>query len=159
MQHDHHQETRMTEALASGAPADDPRDAAIVTVRPDAPVMTRQRLPNFVGIGRATAGASGISMNLVVIPPGAAAEPHFHEGFETAIFVLEGRVETRYGRGLAQGQVNEAGDFLFIPAGLPHQPVNLSATAPARAIVARNDASEQESVVPYDPAADEGPRP
>jgi uncharacterized RmlC-like cupin family protein len=43
---------------------------------------------------------------------------------------------------------------MFIPADLPHQPVNLSATEPAHAIVARNDPDEQESVEPYDPASD-----
>jgi uncharacterized RmlC-like cupin family protein len=36
-------------------------------------------------------------------------------------------------------------DFLFIPADIPHQPVN-HAAEPALAIVARNDANEQESV-------------
>ena len=38
---------------------------------------------------------------------------------------------------------------LFVPAGVPHQPVNLSETEPAKAIVARNDANESERVVPY----------
>ena len=91
-------------------------------------------------------------MNLIVIPPGGAAQPHLHRGYETAIYLLEGRVETRFGPGLSKSIVNQAGDFIFIPANLPHQPVNLSATEPARAIVARNDPNEQESVVPYDPA-------
>lgn len=85
-------------------------DAEIVTVRPDEAVMTMQRLPYFVGIGQATAGATAISMSLVVIPPGAAAEPHVHKGFETAIYVLEGRVETRYGRRLAKTLINQTGD-------------------------------------------------
>jgi len=125
----------------------------VVTVRPESSVMTAQRLPYFVGIAGSTAGSTGLSMSLVVVPPGGAASPHSHEGFETAIYVLEGRVETRYGPGLAKSVVNGPGDFLFIPPGVPHQPVNLSATEPARAIVARNDASEQETVVPYDPAA------
>jgi uncharacterized RmlC-like cupin family protein len=131
-----------------------PADADIVTVRPDTTVMTKQRLPYFVGISAATAKTTAISMNIVVIPPGGAAEPHFHRGFETAIYVLEGNVETRYGPRLAKSVVNRPGDFMFIPADVPHQPVNLSATEPARAIVARNDANEQESVVPYDPAGD-----
>jgi len=129
-------------------------DMEIVTVRPDSTVMTKQRLPYFLGVSKATAKASGISMNLVIIPPGASAEPHYHRGFETAIFVLEGEVETRYGRRLGKTIVNRAGDFIFIPADVPHQPVNLSKTEPARAIVARNDANEQESVVPYDPAGE-----
>jgi uncharacterized RmlC-like cupin family protein len=121
----------------------------IVTVRPDQPVDTLQRLPAFVGISDETAGSSGIGMNLVVIPPGAAADPHYHDGFETAIFILSGRVETRYGEDLRHTCVNETGDFLYIPAGVPHQPRNLSDTEPARAIVARNTPNEQESVVAY----------
>ena len=129
-------------------------DQEIISIRPDSVVTTKQRLPYFIGVSQSTAGACGVSMNLVVIPPGAAAEPHYHRGFETAIYVLEGEVETRYGRNLAKSTVNRAGDFLFIPADVPHQPINRSSTEPARAIVARNDASEQESVVPYDPAGD-----
>ena len=124
----------------------------IVTVRPAVTTDTIQRLPNYVGISEATAGSKGLSMNLVVIPPGARAEPHFHRGFETAIYMLQGRVETRFGENLAKSVVNEAGDFVFIPAGVPHQPVNLSTTEPAIAIVARNDANEQETVQVYKPA-------
>jgi uncharacterized RmlC-like cupin family protein len=127
-------------------------DLEVVTVRPQASVMTLQRLPYFVGVSGQTTGAKNISMNLVVIPAGGAAEPHYHRGYETAIYILKGRVETRYGAGLNKAIVNEEGDFLFIPPGLPHQPVNLSATETALAIVARNDAAEQESVVPYAPA-------
>ena len=123
----------------------------IVTVRPEKTTMTRQHLPNFVGVSAATAGATGISMNLVIIPPGGAAKPHLHRGYETAIYLVKGRVRTRYGKGLLQSVINEAGDFIFIPANVPHQPVNLSATEPAQAIVARNDPNEQESVEPYDP--------
>jgi uncharacterized RmlC-like cupin family protein len=126
-----------------------------ITVRPDREVLTRQRLPYFVGISEATAGTKGLSMHMVVIPPSGMAAPHCHRDFETAIYVLEGRVETRYGPGLAQSVVNVAGDFLFIPPDLPHQAFNLSDTEPARAIVARNDPNEQENVVPYDPATDD----
>src|SRR3990167_3762528 len=95
------------------------------------------------------AGATGISMNRVIIPPGARAEPHFHRGFETAIYLLQGRVETRYGHNLQHSVINVAGDFIFIPAGVPHQPINLSTSETAIAIVARNDPNEQESVQAY----------
>jgi uncharacterized RmlC-like cupin family protein len=118
-------------------------------------IMTRQKLPNFVGISAATAGARGLSMNLVVIPPGARAEPHFHKGFESGVYVIEGRVETRYGAGLTESVITEAGDFLFIPPDVPHQPINLSATEAARAIVVRNDPNEQEHVIRYDPGSRE----
>ena len=124
-------------------------DQRVIALRPAQEIMTRQRLPYFVGVSAKTAGATGLSMHLVVIPPGARAEPHLHDGYETAIYVLQGRVETRYGKDLAQSVVSEAGDFLFIPPNMPHEAINLSDTEPARAIVARNDPDEQERVVPY----------
>lgn len=94
----------------------------VVVVRLDAETMTKQRLPNFVGISTATAGASAISMNLVVIPAGGAAEPHVHRGYETAIYLLKGKVDTRYGEGLRQSKIVEEGDFVFIAAGVPTSP-------------------------------------
>lgn len=118
-------------------------------LRPDAEVMTRQRLPYFVGISGQTVGAQGLSMHIVVIPPGGRAEPHLHIGYETGIYVLEGRVCTRWGAALEHEIVSVAGEFLFIPPGVPHEAINLSATEPARAIVARNDAAEQDKVEPY----------
>lgn len=130
------------------------KPAEIVTIRPASTTMTKQQLPNFVGISEASAGAKHLSLNLVIIPPGGAAQPHVHRGYETAIYLLEGRVETRYGPGLSKSVVHEAGDFIFIPADVPHQPVNLSRTEPAKALVARNDPNEQESVVAYDPASE-----
>ena len=93
-------------------------------------------------------------MSLVVIPPGAKAEPHSHKEFESAVYVLQGRVETLFGSGLKQSVITEAGDFLFIPPDVPHQPINLSSTQAARAIVVRNDPKEQEHVILYDPKRD-----
>lgn len=124
-------------------------DAELVTIRPDTAIATVQKLPYFLGISGKTTGSQGLSMHLVVIPPGAIAAPHYHQDFETGIYVLEGRVETRYGQSLEKISVNQAGDFLFIPPGVPHTAKNLSETEPARAIVARNDPNEQENVVPY----------
>ncbi|MCH4561909.1 MULTISPECIES: cupin domain-containing protein [Halomonas] len=124
---------------------------AVKGLRPEAEVMTRQRLPYFVGISGQTVGATGLSMHLVVIPAGGRADPHVHVGYETGIYVLEGRVCTRWGASLEHETVSEAGDFLFIPPGVPHEAINLSETEPARAIVARNDPAEQDKVEPYDP--------
>ncbi|MBF2072205.1 MAG: cupin domain-containing protein [Synechococcales cyanobacterium C42_A2020_086] len=125
--------------------------AAIITVRPDAEILTQQQLPYFVGISAATAGSQDISMCLVAIPPGASAEPHFHLGYETAIYLIQGRVETRYGPELANSVVNETGDFIFIPPGVLHQPRNLNPSEPAYALVARNNPNEQENTVLYSP--------
>lgn len=124
-------------------------EEGVVVVRPPSETLSKQKLPYFVGISEATAGAKGLSLNLVIVPPGGAAEPHLHAGYETAIYVLQGRVETRYGPGLRYSVISEAGDFVFIKPDVPHQAINLSPDEPAVAVVARNDPNEQESVVPY----------
>lgn len=139
------------DATATVAPPLAPGADAIVTVRPDAAVATRQQLPYFVGICGATAGTRGLAMHLVVIPPGAASTPHVHRGYETAIYLLSGQVETRYGARLEHSVVHVAGDFVYIPADVPHQAVNRSATEEARALVARNDPNDRERVEPYAP--------
>lgn len=128
---------------------DDLTGLRVRAIRPEREVMTRQQLPYFVGVSGQTVGATGLSMHMVVIPPGARSQPHSHRGYETGIYVLEGRVETRYGEGLTQSVISEAGDFLFVPPGVPHEAINLSQTEPARAIVARNDPAEQDKVDPY----------
>jgi uncharacterized RmlC-like cupin family protein len=121
-------------------------------VRGPAETTSIQQLPTFVGISERT-GASGLSLALVVVPPGGAALPHVHRGFETAIYQLEGRVATRYGDRLEQSVETGPGDFLFIPPGVPHQPVNLSATERAVGVVARNEPAEQETATLYEPPA------
>ncbi|HCK66572.1 MAG TPA: cupin [Anaerolineae bacterium] len=122
----------------------------IITVRPQGTHISKQQLPNFEGISANTAGSKHLCMHLVVIPPGGKAVAHYHDGYETVIYIIQGKAETRYGENLEQSTINEAGDFLFIPPNLPHQPVNLSDTEQVIAVVARNDSNEQESVVVYE---------
>lgn len=141
------------ETLAKSADRSYGDAAGVVVVRPDVEVMGRQALPYFVGISGASAGSTAISMNLVVVPPGGAAEPHSHRGFESAIYMLRGRVEVRYGPSLSESLLLQAGEFLFMPADVPHQPVNHDPDEPALALVARNDANEQESIEHFHPVA------
>ena len=121
----------------------------VVVVRPTAEIMSRQQLPYYVGISEVTAGAKNISLNLIIIPPAGAAEPHLHKGYETAIYILKGRADTRYGQKLENSVICQEGDFIYIKADVPHQPINLSATESVLALVARNDSNEQEHVVTY----------
>ncbi len=123
----------------------------IITVRSKETFISKQQLPNFEGISAQTAGTKHLCMHLVVIPPGGKAIAHYHNGYETTIYIIKGHAETRYGEKLEHSSINEAGDFLFIPPNLPHQPVNLSETEEVIAVVARNDPNEQESVVIYNP--------
>ena len=109
----------------------------------------RQGLSYFEGISAESAASEGICMHLLEMPPGAEALPHLHEAHETAILVLDGRARMRYGEGLAEELEVGAGDFLYIPAGMPHQPFNAS-DEPCTAVIARTDPSEQESVILLD---------
>ena len=126
--------------------------AGVVRVRPDEATETRQGVPAFVGVSARTAGATGICMNLIELAPGAAARPHAHVDFETAIHMLEGTIELWHGADLEQRLVLRAGDFVFIAPGVMHQPRNASLTGRVRAVVARNTPVEQESVVLRDEA-------
>jgi len=121
----------------------------LVRVRPEKEHITKRQLNYFLGISEQSAGAQGISMNLVNVPPGGRADPHIHVDFESTIYILQGKVDNRFGEGLKESVITEAGDFLYIPPGVPHQPVNMSDTEPAVAVVARTTASHQENVIPY----------
>ena len=106
----------------------------------------KQGLDYFAGVSAESCGSEGLCLHLLVIPPGGEARAHLHEGHESAIYVLEGSAAMRHGKGLAQIDTMTAGDFVFIPAGVPHQPYNPT-DRPVRALVARTDPNEQESVV------------
>jgi uncharacterized RmlC-like cupin family protein len=90
----------------------------------------------FEGISAQSAGARGICMHLLTIPPGAAAQPHLHEDDETAIYVLSGRAQMRYGERLAEELEVTTGEFLYIPAGMPHLPYNASDAEASTALLA-----------------------
>lgn len=106
----------------------------------------KQGLTYFCGVASETVGSKGICMHLVTVPPGGRAKAHLHESHETALYVLEGETVTLYGDRLQHHFVTRAGDLAYIPAGVPHLPVNLS-ESPASAVIARTDPNEQESVV------------
>ncbi len=121
-----------------------------VIVRPGSTFSGKQGFSYFTGISKETAGASAICMHSLTIPPGGRANPHFHESHETAIYVISGEVGMWYGEGLKQYLTMKPGEFLYIPAGMPHLPANLSDTDPCVAVLARTDPNEQESVVLLD---------
>jgi uncharacterized RmlC-like cupin family protein len=83
----------------------------VVVIRPACETMSRQRLPYFVGISAAIAGAKDLSMNLIIIPPAGSADPHLHKGYETVIYLLKGKVDTRYGHKLEKSIICQEGDF------------------------------------------------
>ena len=106
------------------------------------------------GLSAKNVNARHLSMNVATIPPGAVAAAHIHVDFEVMLYILAGRVRHEYGPALQSSVENQAGDFIFIEPGVPHEVFNLSDTEPVVAVVARSDASEWEHIVPYQrPAA------
>ena len=91
-----------------------------------------------------------LSMNVATIPPGGVAYAHIHVGFDVMLYILQGRVRHEYGPGLKKAIDNQAGDFIYIEPGVPHEVFNLSDTEPVVAVVARSDPTEWENIIPYD---------
>jgi uncharacterized RmlC-like cupin family protein len=101
------------------------------------------------GLSEKNVPAKQLSMNVATIPPGGVAYAHIHVGFEVMLYILEGRVRHEYGPGLTQVVENQAGDFIFIQPGVPHEVFNVSDSEPVVAVVARSDASEWQNIIPY----------
>lgn len=102
------------------------------------------------GLSAKNVNAKQLSMNVATIPPGGVAAAHIHVDFEVMLYILHGRVRHEYGAELAHAVENQAGDFIFIEPGVPHEVFNLSDTEPVVAVVARSDASEWEHIIPYE---------
>jgi len=121
--------------------------AVCACLRAGEPFVGKQGFSYAPAISAETVGASAIHMQFLTIPPGARAKARKHQSHETALHVLSGEVGMWYGERLEHHMVNRAGDFVYIPANVPHMPYNLSESEPATAVVARTDPNEQESVI------------
>ncbi|HWA93944.1 MAG TPA: cupin domain-containing protein [Terracidiphilus sp.] len=116
-------------------------------LRAGEPFIGKQGLEYAVGISAESAGAEGIHLQLVTIPPGGRAKAHKHATHETAIYALQGTSHVWHGERLEHHSIVKPGDFFYIPADVPHLPYNPSSTETVTAIIARTDPNEQESVV------------
>jgi len=100
------------------------------------------------GVSAETTGARGLWMGAVVIAPGGRTKAHLHEAHESAVYAVRGTLTVYHGPELSAEPFSvRAGEFVFIPAGVPHLVVNASKTEDAEAILSRTDANEQESLV------------
>src|SRR5436309_12353935 len=73
------------------------------------------------GLSARNVGAKKLSMNVATIPPGGVAYAHIHVDFEVMLYILAGRVRHEYGSALEKTLENQAGDFIFIEPGIPHE--------------------------------------
>lgn len=119
---------------------------ACVKLRPGEIYTGKQGFDYFEGIAKETAGSHHICMHLLTVPPGGRAKAHKHATHETAIYVLSGTAIMYWGERLEHCMETNAGDLIYIPADVPHLPIN-TGDVPAQAVIARTDPHEQESVV------------
>ena len=71
------------------------------------------------------------------LAPGAEDGPvHIHE-HETSGYVLSGQLSLLHGDGLENYEIAKAGDFVFVPPGVPHFIDNPSKTEPMAVLLVR----------------------
>ena len=100
-------------------------------------------------ISQATTGATNIFMGRFQVPAGAQSRPHYHDNCESALYMLSGSIEIRWGDHLEDTLVVEPGDLLYVPPRETHVVVNRSATEPAEYVVARDSPTEDSVEVPW----------
>ena len=100
------------------------------------------------GMSAKNVGSTGLSVNVATVPPGAIAYAHIHDGFEVMLYILQGRVKHTFGEGLKEEVYNEAGDFIYIKPGVPHEVFNVG-DGPLVALVARSTADEWDKIINY----------
>jgi len=100
------------------------------------------------GMSAKNVGSTHLSINVATVPPGGIAYAHIHDGFEVMLFIVQGRVKHTFGANLSQSVINEAGDFIYIKPGMPHEVFNIG-DGPLVAFVARSAADEWDRIVDY----------
>ena len=108
-------------------------------------------MTRVAGVSESLGGAKGIHLAVSTIPPGRASTPHHHVNCESAIYVVSGRGRFVTGKSMERSDEIGPGDFIYVPPGAVHQPVNDSASETMELIVARN--APVEIVVEYEAAA------
>jgi uncharacterized RmlC-like cupin family protein len=120
-------------------------------------IGTSQLMPEYaeglsrtIAVSQQTTEQSQIYMCKVVIPPHQAetAIPHAHIDTETAIYIESGEVVVFFGDELEKVVVVLAGEYLHIPPGVVHYPVNRR-DEPMTAIVTRTPGLTTQLTRPY----------
>ena len=100
-------------------------------------------------VSQATTGAHNIYMARFRVPAGARSRPHYHEGCESALYMLSGSITIRFGERLQESLSVEPGDMLYVPPRETHVVENVSDTDPADYVVARDSPTEDSVEVPW----------
>jgi uncharacterized RmlC-like cupin family protein len=100
-------------------------------------------------VSQATAGAINLYMAVFRVPPGSRGRPHYHDACESALYMISGSIEIRFGDDLEQSLQVDPGDLLYVPPRETHTVRNLSDSEPAEYVVARDSPTEDSVEVPW----------
>jgi uncharacterized RmlC-like cupin family protein len=115
-------------------------------VQPGEAFMGKQGVAYPLRVTRETAGARGICVAILPMPPGARAKVHYHEGIETIATLIAGECAVYYGDRLEHRAAMRAGESMYLPPDVPHAPCNESG-APCTWVVAHSAGDDQEGIV------------
>jgi uncharacterized RmlC-like cupin family protein len=100
-------------------------------------------------ISQASAGAHNISMGVFRVPAGARSRPHYHANCESAVYMLSGELEVRWGENLEESTTIGVGDMVYVPPRETHVLENHSPQEAAEYVVARDAPTEDSVEVPW----------
>jgi uncharacterized RmlC-like cupin family protein len=100
-------------------------------------------------VSQATTGASNIYMGVFRVPPSAQSLPHYHADCESAVYMLSGRLNVRWGEDLENAVALEPGDMVYVPPRETHLLENPSEELAAEYLVARDGPEEHSVEVPW----------
>ncbi len=100
------------------------------------------------GLSGKNVGSTHLSINIATVPPGGIAYAHIHQGFEVMLFVVQGTVKHTFGKNLEKEVINQAGDFIYIKPGVPHEVFNIG-QEDLVVFVACSTADEWDKIVDY----------
>jgi uncharacterized RmlC-like cupin family protein len=100
-------------------------------------------------ISQATTGAVNIYMGVFRVPAGARSRPHYHANCESAVYMLSGTLEVKWGDHLEQVVTIGPGDMVYVPPRETHILENQSETEAAEYVVARDSPTEDSVEVPW----------
>src|SRR5690242_4020008 len=106
----------------------------------------KQGLTYLAGLTGDTVGSQGISMTVLTLPYAARAKTHLHHDVETAVYEIDGSAEMFFGSELEEHLDCVSGDYVYIPADVPHLVMNRSGGT-TTALVAHTAADDQHGIV------------
>ncbi len=119
---------------------------SVRVIGPGGDYLGKQGLTYNTGISTETVGARAVCLTSLTVPPGARAKVHYHEGIETVAYIIDGELAIWYGERCDRQVLVKAGEYLYIPANVPHAPEN-AGDRPCRAVVAHSGGNDQEGIM------------